>query len=265
MTAAEIRQKLQGIRCFVLDMDGTIYLGENLFPYTKDFLAAVEKSGRSFCFFTNNSSKDTDTYLQKLGRMGIAVPRESMLISNGVAADYMLSHHPGARVFVLGTPLLRRELTAFGLEIVEDNPDAVLVGFDTTLEYNRLAKACDFIRAGLPVYGLNPDLNCPTETGFIPDCGSIAKLIEGSTGRTFPFFGKPSPLTRAYIAKHTGLSESEIAIVGDRLYTDIALADNSPMCSILVLSGESQERDIGTMPGTPDLVFRDLAEIIPYL
>ena len=265
MTAAEIRQKLQGIRCFVLDMDGTIYLGENLFPYTKDFLAAVEKSGRGFCFFTNNSSKDTDTYLQKLARMGIAVPRERMLISNGVAADYILSHHPGARVFVLGTPLLRRELAAFGLEIVEDAPDAVLVGFDTTLEYNRLAKACDFIRAGLPVYGLNPDLNCPTETGFIPDCGSIAKLIEGSTGRTFPFFGKPSPLTRAYIAKHTGLSESEIAIVGDRLYTDIALADNSPMCSILVLSGESQESDIGTMPGTPDLVFRGLAEIIPYL
>ena len=265
MTAAEIRQKLQGIRCFVLDMDGTIYLGENLFPYTKDFLAAVEKSGRGFCFFTNNSSKDTDTYLQKLARMGIAVPRERMLISNGVAADYMLSHHPGARVFVLGTPLLRRELAAFGLEIVEDAPDAVLVGFDTTLEYNRLAKACDFNRAGLPVYGHKPDLNCPTETGYIPDCGSIAKLIEGSTGRTFPFFGKPSPLTRAYIAKHTGLSESEIAIVGDRLYTDIALADNSPMCSILVLSGESQESDIGTMPGAPDLVFRDLAAIIPYL
>lgn len=231
MTAAEIRQKLRAVRCFVLDMDGTIYLGENLFPYTKDFLAAVEKSGRSFCFFTNNSSKDTDTYLQKLARMGIAVPRERMLISNGV----------------------------------EDDPDAVLVGFDTTLAYNRLAKACDFIRAGLPAYGLNPDLNCPTETGFIPDCGSIAKLIEGSTGRTFPFFGKPSPLTRAYIAKHTGLSESEIAVVGDRLYTDIALADNSPMCSILVLSGESKADDIGTMPGTPDLVFRDLSEIIPYL
>ena len=74
MTAAEIRQKLRAVRCFVLDMDGTIYLGENLFPYTKDFLAAVEKSGRSFCFFTNNSSKDTDTYLQKLARMGIVVP-----------------------------------------------------------------------------------------------------------------------------------------------------------------------------------------------
>ncbi len=131
----------------------------------------------------------------------------------------------------------------------------MLVGFDTTLAYSRLAKACDFIRAGLPAYGLNPDLNCPTETGFIPDCGSIAKLIEGSTGRTFPFFGKPSPLTRAYIAKHTGLSESEIAVVGDRLYTDIALADNSPMCSILVLSGESKAGDIGTMPGTPDPCF----------
>lgn len=265
MTGAEIRQKLEKVRCFVLDMDGTIYLGENLFPFTKDFLAAVEQSGRTFCFFTNNSSKDTDTYLQKLARMGITIPRERMLISNGVAADYVRTHHPGARVFVLGTPLLRRELAAFGIEVVEDAPDVVLVGFDTTLEYNRLAKACDFIRAGLPVYGLNPDLNCPTETGFIPDCGSIAKLIEGSTGRTFPFFGKPSPLTRDYIAKKTGLREEEIAIVGDRLYTDIALADNSPMCAILVLSGESKESDIGRLPGTPDLVFQNLGEIIPYL
>lgn len=166
---------------------------------------------------------------------------------------------------MLGTPLLRRELAGFGIEVVEDDPDVVLVGFDTTLEYNRLAKACDFIRAGLPTYGLNPDFNCPTETGFILDCGSIAMLIEGSTGRKFPFFGKPSPLTRAYIAKQTGLREDELAIVGDRLYTDIALADGSEMCSILVLSGESKTSDIGTMPGTPDLIFKDLSEIIPYL
>lgn len=265
MNTNEIREKLKNVRCFMLDMDGTIYLGDSLFPFTKDFLDAVVKSGREFCFFTNNSSKDTDTYLQKLSRMGIDIPREKMLISNGVAADYVLENHPGAKVFVLGTPLLRRELTNFGVNVVEDDPDVVLVGFDTTLEYNRLAKACDFIRAGLPTYGLNPDYNCPTETGFIPDCGSIAMLIEGSTGRTFPFFGKPSPLTRAYIAKQTGYEESELAIIGDRLYTDIALADNSPMCSILVLSGESKVEDIGTMPGDPDLIFKDLSEIIPHL
>ena len=210
MNTNEIREKLKTVRCFMLDMDGTIYLGDSLFPFTKDFLDAVVKSGREFCFFTNNSSKDTDTYLQKLSRMGIEIPREKMLISNGVAADYVLENHPGAKVFVLGTPLLRRELTNFGVNVVEDDPDVVLVGFDTTLEYNRLAKACDFIRAGLPTYGLNPDYNCPTETGFIPDCGSIAMLIEGSTGRTFPVFGKPSPLTRAYIAKQTGKDVSEL-------------------------------------------------------
>lgn len=259
------KKDLKNIRCFVLDMDGTIYLGDSLFPFTHDFLRAVTASGREFCFFTNNSSKDTDTYLEKLTKMGISVPREKMLISNGVAADYLKAHHPGARVFVLGTPLLRRELSALSIEVVEDAPDVVLVGFDTTLEYGRLAKACDFIRGGLPAYGLNPDFNCPTETGFIPDCGSIAMLIEGSTGRKFPFFGKPSPLTRAYIAKQTGLPESAIAIVGDRLYTDIALADDSEMTSILVLSGESKESDIGKMPGTPDLVVKNLAALIPLL
>lgn len=265
MDIAKARALLADVRCFVLDMDGTIYLGDRLFPFTRDFLAAVERTGRTFCFFTNNSSKNTDAYLEKLRRMGISVPRERMLISNGVAADYMLRRHPGARVFVLGTPLLREELAAFGLHVVEDAPDAVLVGFDTTLAYDRLAKACDFIRAGLPAYGLNPDLNCPTETGFIPDCGSIALLIEGSTGRRLEFFGKPSPLTRDYIVRKTGFAEKEIAVVGDRLYTDIALADNSEMRSVLVLSGESKESDVGKMPGTPDLIARDLSEMIPLL
>lgn len=266
MTEREIRERLSTVRCFVLDMDGTIYLGESLFPWTKDFLQAAERSGREICFFTNNSSKNTAAYRSKLHRMGIGVPGEKMLISNGVAADYMKLHHPGARVFVLGTPLLREELREMGLDVVEDAPDAVLVGFDTTLEYGRLTKACDFIRAGLPAYGLNPDFNCPVENGgFIPDCGSIAKLIEASTGRVLSFFGKPSPLTRAYIAKKTGFAESELAVVGDRLYTDIALADDSAMTSVLVLSGESKVSDIGTMPGKPDLIFENLGEIIPYL
>lgn len=260
-----MREKLAGIRCFVLDMDGTIYLGERLFPWTKPFLAASRRSGRAVRFFTNNSSKNTDAYVRKLAGMGIDIPRAHMLISNGVAAMYMKAHHPGARVFVLGTPLLREELAEMGLNIVEDAPDAVLVGFDTTLEYSRLAKACDFIRAGLPAYGLNPDLNCPVESGFIPDCGSIAKLIEASCGRTLTFFGKPSPLTRAYIVRETGFAEEEIAVVGDRLYTDIALADGSGMSSVLVLSGESKEADIGTMPGTPDVIVRDLGALIPLL
>ncbi len=265
MTEQKMREKLAGVRCFVLDMDGTIYLGERLFPWTKPFLAAAEKSGRTVRFFTNNSSKNTDAYLKKLAGMGISVPRGDMLISNGVAAEYMKAHHPGARVFVLGTPLLRAELEEMGLTVVEDGADAVLVGFDTTLEYGRLAKACDLIRAGLPAYGLNPDLNCPVESGFIPDCGSIAKLIEASTGRTLTFFGKPSPLTRAYIARQTGFAEKEIAVVGDRLYTDIALADGSEMTSILVLSGESKAEDIGTMPGTPDLVVENLGSLIGLL
>ena len=201
-------EKLRQVRMFVLDMDGTIYLGESLFPFTKGFLRRVEETGRDFCFFTNNSSKNREAYLEKLARMGISLPPEKMLISNG---------------------------------------------------------ACDLIRAGRPVYGVNPDWNCPTENGFLPDCGSIAALITASTGVSPEFFGKPSRHTLEYLLAKTGCREEELAIVGDRLYTDIQIAQGTKVTSILVLSGETQPEDLKTSESQPDLVCRDLEELSSLL
>ena len=253
---------LENIKAFVLDMDGTIYLGNELFPFTKDFLSRVEETGRKFYFFTNNSSKSQQAYIEKLSNMGIAISKEQMMISSHVMIRFLLEKYSGKSVYVVGTPSLLNEFRSFGIPLVEEDPDIVVLGFDTTLTYEKLSRACHFIRNGCIYYVINPDLNCPMEGGtFIPDCGSMARLVEASTGRYPEFFGKPSKHTLNYMIQETGYRPDEIAIVGDRLYTDIAVADQSQVTSILVLSGESTLKDVENGDIKPDLIVKDLSEI----
>ena len=265
ITRGEKQERLHKIRCFVLDMDGTIYLGNRLFPYTPDFLRAVTASGRDYCYFTNNSSKNAGVYLEKLAAMGIPVPPEKMLVSNGVLLRWLNQNRPGISVYVVGTPALEADFRRAGIPLNDQTPDAVVLGFDTTLTYEKLEKACRFIREGCAFYGVNPDWNCPTENGFLPDCGSIAALITASTGVSPEFFGKPSRHTLEYLLAKTGCREEELAIVGDRLYTDIQIAQGTKVTSILVLSGETQPEDLKTSEIQPDLVCRDLEELSSLL
>lgn len=257
---------LENIKAFVLDMDGTIYLGNELFPFTKDFLSRVEDTGRKFYFFTNNSSKSQQAYIEKLADMGIRADKKQMMISSHVMIEYLQRNHAGRSVYVVGTPSLVNEFKRFGIPLAEEDPDIVILGFDTTLTYEKLSKACHYIRNGCIYYGINPDLNCPMEGGtFIPDCGSMAKLVEASTGRYPEFFGKPSEHTLEYIVRETGCRPEEIAVVGDRLYTDIAVADGSHVTSVLVLSGESTAEDAEKSNVKPDLIVKDLSEITKEL
>lgn len=265
MNLQEKKEKIKKIRCFVLDMDGTIYLGNRLFDFTLDFLHTVKESGRSYCFFTNNSSKDKQAYIDKLHRMQIEIEPEKMLISNGVMIDYLHKYYPGKSVYLVGTPELHRAFREGGIQIEEENPDIVILGFDTTLTYEKLVKACNFVRAGRPIFGVNPDFNCPVEDGFIPDCGSMAALIHASTGVLPEFFGKPSRHTLTYMLEHTGCQEEEMAVVGDRLYTDIAVADKTNVTSILVLTGETQASDLEKSTIQPDVICSSLQEITEIL
>ena len=243
-------------------MDGTIYLGNELFPFTKDFLKKVEDTGREYYFFTNNSSKSQQAYIEKLARLGIQIKKEQMMISSHVIIKYLKEYYDKKSIYVVGTPSLIQEFESFDMNLTEEDPDIVVLGFDTTLTYEKLSKACHYIRNGCTYFGINPDWNCPMEGGtFIPDCGSMAKLIEASTGKFPEFFGKPSKHTLDYIIKETGYQPEEIAMVGDRLYTDIAVADGSDVTSILVLSGESTREDVEKSDVKPDVVVENLVEI----
>ena len=263
MTEMEIAERLHGIRCFLLDMDGTIYLGDKLFTFTKSFLDTVQKTGRAYRFFTNNSSKNRQAYLEKLSRMGIVIPPEWMYISNQVAVRVLGERYPGGRMMVLGTDCLIQDFKEAGFQVKTGrSPDAVVLGFDTTITYEAIWAACDAVRAGAAFYGVNPDWNCPVENGgWMPDCGSLAKVIEASTGAVPEFFGKPARHTLDFILEQTGFRPEELAVIGDRLYTDIALAHGTPVTSILVLTGEASRKDSETAPTPPDLIVESLAEL----
>jgi len=252
---------LKQVKCFVLDMDGTFYLGGKLYVGSLDFLECLKKYRKDFYFFTNNSSKNVKYYIEKLKKMGCKIKGDKVLISNQVIIQYIKKHMSDKKVYLLGTDYLKADFVNADIEIVEDDPGLVIVGFDTTLEYKRLSKACDFIRNNIPVFAVNPDFNCPTETGFIPDCGSICALITASTGVIPVFFGKPSHYSLQYILDYTKLKDFEIAYIGDRLYTDIAMGNNNKMITILVLTGETKKEDLINSTIKPNLVFESLKEI----
>ena len=269
-------RRLRKIRCFVLDMDGTIYLSSRLFPFTKPFLKKLKETGRSYCFFTNNSTRHQQDYLDKLSGMGIPVTEKQMFLSTQVILEEMQLLHPDDTFYIVGTPNLAEAFRRAGLRVFDpaaetpgSRPDVVILGFDTTLTYERISLACKYLRHGAAYYGVNMDYNCPVDDNgvldYIPDCGSIAKLVERSTGRFPDFYGKPSRHALDYIVRHTGFKEEEIAVVGDRIYTDIAIVNGTDALSIMVLTGETQLEDLEQYDYRPDIILPSLAEITDLL
>lgn len=261
-----IQDRLRPIKCFMLDMDGTFYLGDRLIEGSLDFLEALRRTGRQALFLTNNSSKDSATYVQKLRKMGVTAPFLAVYTSGQATGRYVLSAYPEKRAFLLGNDLLRGELARMGVTVDQANPDYVIIGFDTTLTYEKMTRVCDLVRAGLPYVATHPDFNCPTETGFIPDIGAIMAFIEASAGRRPDIVvGKPNRGIVDGALSVTGCTAAESAMVGDRLYTDIATGVNFGMTSILVLSGEATLSDVEDSPAKPHLIFDRLSDMIPYL
>ncbi len=251
-------EKLREIRCFILDMDGTFYLGNRLLPGALAFMDYLQASGRDALFLTNNSSRSAGYYAEKLTRLGWPAKPEDILTSGEATALYLRNIRPQARIYLVGTPDLEQEFAASGFVITADRPDFVVVGFDTTLEYGKLATACSLIRADVPYIATHPDINCPTEDGYIPDCGAIMALIKASTGRSPKVIGKPNPEIIEAIFARKCYRPQQMAMVGDRLYTDIATAANAGIKGVLVLSGETRPEDLAAAKVRPDFVFDHL-------
>ena len=264
-TPEALRALLGETRCLVLDMDGTIYLGGRLFEATRPFLAALDAAGLDYVWYTNNSSRGPETYLERLAGFGIPTERRRFMMSTDVALDWLGRERPGERAWVVGTEQLLEAFRGAGIEPQAEDADYVVLGFDTSLVYRKLVVACDLLRAGRPLYLVNMDYNCPVDGGFIPDCGSIAALVERSTGVTGPSFGKPTRATLDYIMAQTGYAEEDLTFVGDRLYTDIAITAGTRARSILVLSGEATLADLEDSEVQPDVIVHSIADLIPVL
>jgi 4-nitrophenyl phosphatase len=253
--------RLADARCFIFDMDGTVYLGGNLINGVKDFFSQLNKDHFPHFFLTNNSSRSRQDYVEKLEKLGLEVTPEQVFTSGEATAIYLHKQKPCARIYLVGTPSLAQEFKRFGFKLTEKDPDYAVLGFDTTLTYAKLHKLCDLVVAGTPYIATHPDINCPTETGFMPDIGSMIALVEASTGRRPDVVvGKPNPPIIEALLDKTGFTVDELVMVGDRLYTDIAMGQTG-ITTVLVLSGETKEGDVPHALHKPDYIVRDIGDL----
>lgn len=259
-------KSLSRIRHVALDMDGTVYKGSTLFDFTLPFLQQLKQLGIGYTFLTNNSSKSVRDYLEHLRRFGIEATEDEMYTSTGSAVDYLREERPELqRLFVLGTESLREEIARAGFTVLPDDekPDAVVVGFDPALPMQRLGKAAWWISQDIPYVATHPDRVCPTDQAtIIIDCGAICACLESATGRTpLAVLGKPDGRMLSGIMSRHGLTSDELAMVGDRTYTDVAMAYRAGAFGVLVLTGESTVEDARLAPEPADLVLPSLKEL----
>jgi HAD superfamily hydrolase (TIGR01450 family) len=260
-----LNARLKGIRHVALDMDGTIYSGRTLFPFTLPFLALLDELGIGHTFLTNNSSKSTRDYLTHLAGFGISANANQLLTSTqATLACLRCQYAQVKRLFVLGTPSLCSEIAEEGFTLSEDDPadkpDAVVVGFDTGLVFSRLCRAAYWIKQGKPFIATHPDLVCPTdEPTVLVDCGSICAALTKATGREpDAVLGKPDPAMLSGILGRHGLSPDQLAMAGDRLYTDMVMARRAGAMGVLVLTGETSPANAAEANWPVDLIVPDL-------
>ncbi len=246
---------------FLLDLDGTCYLGETPIEGATEFVSACRAHGKRVLWVTNNCSHSADEYAGKLQRLGFAAGAQDVFTS-GEATVSQLQAEGFASAYLMGTPSLEREFTAAGLHLTANDPDCVVAAFDLGLTYDRLRTACRLVRAGKPFLATHPDLNCPTESGPIPDCGAITAFITAATGVAPRVVGKPHAGMAQAAARRIGLPAGRIAMVGDRLYTDIRMAVENGMVGVLVLSGETTREDLPASPIQPHVVVPALVDLL---
>ncbi len=254
-------EALKKIKLFVLDMDGTFYLDDQMIDGSLDFLEAVKESGRDYLFFTNNSSKSPSIYIKRLAGMNCFIGRDKIMTSGDVTIKYLQTNYPGKTVYLVGTPALEETFVDAGINLTREMPDIVVVGFDMTLTYEKLERACTYIRNGAMFLATHLDINCPTRDGFIPDCGAFCAAITLSTGVQPRYLGKPFKETVDMVLAATGYEREEVAFVGDRLYTDVATGVKNGAAGFLVLTGETHLEDVEKSEVKPDVIYDSLYDI----
>jgi NagD protein len=263
MTSAVLHERLRRIRHVALDMDGTSYRGKTLFEFTNPTLALFSELGVTYSFLTNNCSKSVADYVVSLQRMGIKADASQIYTSAQATMEYLRAEHPSVRrLFLVGTASLQREFVEAGYELTTDAPDAVLVGFDPDAKYSHLCRAAYWIKQGLPFFATHPDKVCPTdEPTVLVDCGSVCAALTAATGRAPDAVpGKPDPRMLLGLCHRLGLRPDEMAMVGDRIYTDVEMAFRAGALGVLVLTGETSLDDVAASERKPDLVVHNLAE-----
>ena len=259
------RERLRRKRLFLLDMDGTLYLDENLFDGAAAFLQTIRDSGGRYLFLTNNSSRSGGAYVEKMRRLGVEAERGDFLTSVDATIAYLREHDGQDKLYyVCGTESFRTQLREAGFHLTDDRDapvDTLLMGFDTELTFRKLEDACILLNNGADWIATNPDWVCPTWYGSVPDCGSVCQMLTRATGREPVFIGKPKP-DMVYLAMEAvSAGPEETLLIGDRLYTDIACGVNAGIETALVLSGETTLEQAKASDIKPTYVFDDIGTL----
>ena len=254
---------LKSKRLFLLDMDGTIYLDNDIFDGTLDFLNYIKSIGGRYIFLTNNSSKGVDKYIEKLEKMAIKATADDFLTSTDATILYM-KERKYKKIYAFGTASFVKQLKDAGLCVTtqrEDGIDCLCLSNDTELTFQKLEDACILLGENIDYIATNPDWVCPTWYGFVPDCGSFADIIYNATKKRPKFIGKPEP-EMAYLAmKATGFAKEETVLLGDRLYTDIACGVNAGISTVFVLSGEGTMDDLEKSDVKPEFIYDNIRKL----
>lgn len=265
---ADMRESLRAKKLFLLDMDGTLYLDDNVFDHCLDFLNAIKTRGGKYLYLTNNSSKSVDKYVEKMTRIHIPATSEDFFTSTDAACVYLRGNYHGEKIYALGTASFKAQLKAAGFPItdhLEDDIDCLLMGFDTELTFQKLEDACILLGRGVQYLATNPDWVCPTAYGYVPDCGSVSQMLFNATKRKPYFIGKPEPAIALLAIEKAGYKPEDAVLVGDRIYTDIACGVNAGITTVLVFSGETTREDWEKSEVKPTFTCQSIADIYEML
>ena len=263
-----LKSELKNIKLFLFDMDGTLYLGDQLFDFTNELLDTIKQNGGRYMFMTNNSSKSVVDYIKKLEKLGVKAEYEDFITSSQATAYYLKKHHKDCTLYVCGTTSLKEELIKEGFKITEntEETECIVMGFDTELTFKKLHNISYMLcTRELPYIATNPDYVCPTEFGSVPDCGSVCDMLFNATGKRPVVIGKPQALMPVLAMEKTGYGKKETAVIGDRIYTDIKSGINAGTVSILVMSGETTEEILNASEDKPDFVLESGKELLDII
>ena len=257
-------ESLRAKKLFLLDMDGTLYLDDQVFDHCLDFLNTVKAQGSRCLYLTNNSSKSVDQYVEKMARIRIPAVREDFFTSIDAACVYLRQHYRGRMIYALGTAAFTAQLKAAGFPVtdhLQDDVDCLLMGFDTELTFQKLEDACILLGRGVTYLATNPDWVCPTAYGYVPDCGSVSQMLANATKRVPRFLGKPEPSMALLAIEKAGYQPQDAVLIGDRIYTDIACGVNAGITTVLVFSGETTREDLEKSDIKPTFSCQSIADV----
>ena len=258
---------LKNVELYLLDLDGTLYLGNNVFPCSYDFLKSLKEHHKRYVFLTNNTSRGKEEYFARLKKMGFELSLDDIFTAGDATILYLKENNFPKDLALFGTPSLEQQFIENGFNPHSENPQYIVLGYDKTITFEKLTYLCELVKKGLPYIATHPDFNCPVENGFIPDIGAMMAFVEASTKRKADIIiGKPNHYIVDAVSNKYGVKKENIAMVGDRLYTDIALGKYSPIKTILVLSGETSLDKYQSQDDVKaDLVLENVGKIPSYL